>query len=171
MVIDIAKALHMPGVPMPFHFVLDAMEDLPSAMEMLPTANIEGTVLFLGKDTFRVEGTLEIPYKTHCARCVADVIGCLKVDFTEEFAKEENDENLDRYLFTGSRMELAQMIGDLVFVHFPAKSVCKEDCAGLCPICGQDRNVVPCSCSVPLEGNNNNTKPLAGLAEWLSKNQ
>jgi len=28
----------------------------------------------------------------------------------------------------------------------PLKLVCKSDCKGLCPVCGKNRNVEPCSC-------------------------
>jgi uncharacterized protein len=38
------------------------------------------------------------------------------------------------------------MIKEQVFLSLPMKSICKEECLGLCPICGDDLNQGPCRC-------------------------
>ena len=35
---------------------------------------------------------------------------------------------------------------DQLFLEFPMKHLCREDCAGLCPICGKNRNEGTCDC-------------------------
>ena len=35
---------------------------------------------------------------------------------------------------------------DYVLLAFPIQSLCRPDCAGLCQVCGGNRNEVPCTC-------------------------
>ena len=39
-----------------------------------------------------------------------------------------------------------------VLMHFllslPMQRICREDCQGICPICGQNRNLAECGCQV-----------------------
>jgi uncharacterized protein len=43
-------------------------------------------------------------------------------------------------------LDLTEVVRQELLVNLPARVLCKPDCAGLCPICGNDRNVQPCTC-------------------------
>lgn len=61
--------------------------------------------------------------------------------------------------YRGSEIQLDAVCLELISLALPVQPLCREDCAGLCPRCGSDRNEGPCGCS---EANPNS--PFAVLA-------
>lgn len=54
----------------------------------------------------------------------------------------------DEYLVAPDGIvELDQVAADDLIPELPARTLCREDCRGLCPVCGCDRNVTECQCS------------------------
>ena len=52
-----------------------------------------------------------------------------------------------------------------VLLSLPSRTLCKEDCKGLCPRCGQNLNLAPCNCNSSERGQNpSGWNALAGLA-------
>lgn len=43
-------------------------------------------------------------------------------------------------------LDLTEAIRQQVILNLPMQPLCRDDCAGLCPICGGNRNVRACSC-------------------------
>jgi uncharacterized protein len=43
-------------------------------------------------------------------------------------------------------VDVSYYIKEAVILDLPIKAVCQEKCLGLCPICGQNRNEVKCTC-------------------------
>jgi uncharacterized protein len=43
-------------------------------------------------------------------------------------------------------MELEDILREQVLLALPMQRVCREDCRGICPVCGKDRNEAPCDC-------------------------
>lgn len=82
---------------------------------------------------FDLSGQLEYP----CSRCLEPVrIDIDNYDFDEELELEGRTEiDLDPY------------INDALFINEPSFIVCKEDCLGLCPVCGTNLNKETCNCS------------------------
>ena len=58
---------------------------------------------------------------------------------------DEDDADMDDYVIARAESidtdEIA--VSDLV-LELPSKMLCREDCRGLCPVCGADRNEVDC---------------------------
>jgi uncharacterized protein len=46
-----------------------------------------------------------------------------------------------------------------ISLALPVKPLCREDCAGLCPRCGADRNETACGCTETVR-----SSPFAALA-------
>ncbi len=64
-------------------------------------------------------------------------------------AKEELElslEDLDTGYFEGEEIDLSGLIHEQIVLSFPMKPLCCEECRGLCPECGADRNVEACQC-------------------------
>lgn len=100
----------------------------------------------------RVAGTLEGP----CWRCLADAAAPITVD-AREFVGEGRDpdapfdEDLDSAYVEDDRVDVALWARDAFAEAVPPRILCREDCAGLCPSCGADRNTTTCSCA-PAQG-------------------
>ena len=53
----------------------------------------------------------------------------------------------DAFELVGDQLDLRPMVRELVLLDLPEAPVCRDDCAGLCPTCGVDRNEVSCGCT------------------------
>ena len=51
------------------------------------------------------------------------------------------------YVVQDSKVDLEPMVRDTVGVALPLNPLCREDCRGLCPRCGADRNGGDCGCA------------------------
>ena len=48
--------------------------------------------------------------------------------------------------YEGDGVEIADVAREQVLLWLPMQWVCQADCKGICPICGQNRNLAPCNC-------------------------
>jgi uncharacterized protein len=66
----------------------------------------------------------------------------LAVEAPEEAEKEEDEV----YFYQGEHLDLAPMLREQVILSAPMQPLCREDCQGLCPQCGQNWNDRRCDC-------------------------
>ena len=59
---------------------------------------------------------------------------------------DEPDEDGLPVITGGHFLDLHSAVREALFDAYPSKVLCREDCAGLCPICGENRNDGPCAC-------------------------
>ena len=45
-------------------------------------------------------------------------------------------------------LNLIPLIKEIILLSIPMKPLCKEDCKGLCPICGKNKNKENCECKL-----------------------
>jgi uncharacterized protein len=48
--------------------------------------------------------------------------------------------------YEGAGLELNEVLRELVLLALPMRLICSEDCRGICPVCGQNRNQSDCRC-------------------------
>ena len=56
-------------------------------------------------------------------------------------------DELESGWFRGTEIHLDRFVGEILSLAVPVQPLCREDCRGLCPRCGVDRNVESCACS------------------------
>ena len=61
---------------------------------------------------------------------------------------EVKDENLILLSPTANEIDLTEFVHDTLLLAVPMKILCREDCRGLCPVCGVNRNQTDCQCSI-----------------------
>jgi len=66
---------------------------------------------------------------------------------SHEAEVELRPDDLDIYYYDGDEINLDPLIYDEVLLNLPIRPLCREDCAGLCHICGKNKNVESCACS------------------------
>ena len=99
-----------------------------------------------------VSGTIVAPWQGLCRRCTAPVGGDLRIAVRERFVDEARlEDGLDdeAYPIADDRLDLGPMVREAVELELPLAPLCREDCRGLCPVCGTDRNVETCDCVAP----------------------
>jgi uncharacterized protein len=66
----------------------------------------------------------------------------------QEAAMEDADEQDEIYFYQGDHVDLTPMLREQIILVAPMQPLCREDCAGLCPKCGQNLNEWRCGCEL-----------------------
>jgi uncharacterized protein len=74
-----------------------------------------------------------------CMRCLKDADPRVDID-VREVDQPGGGEELDSPYVTGEELDLASWANDAFAFALPQQVVCRDDCAGLCPVCGEDLN-------------------------------
>jgi uncharacterized protein len=81
----------------------------------------------------------------------ADDAGDAPASGEGEEGPEVAEEDLDVFPFDGERVDLEPLFREQFVLAIPYAPLCKEDCKGLCPQCGIDRNTATCTCEPPID--------------------
>ncbi len=100
-------------------------------------------------DGIDVDGTVSAAWSTVCRRCLVDVSGTAVGVVDELYQIEPLDP--DAYLIEDGQLDLAPLIRETVLLELETERLCRDDCAGLCPVCGIDRNSAECSCDTSVK--------------------
>lgn len=105
-----------------------------------------------------MEGKFQIAFSIPCDRCLQDVKVPLHVAFThqivspeKENAAETSDEELfeeEQCFMLGYQLDTEALINNEILINMPVKVLCREDCRGICPVCGRNLNEGECGCDV-----------------------
>jgi uncharacterized protein len=95
-------------------------------------------------DGIDVVGAVSADWATVCRRCLADVSGTAVGEVDELYQIEPLD--TDAYVIRDGQLDLAPLVRETVLLELDTERLCRDDCAGLCPVCGIDRNRAECSC-------------------------
>lgn len=98
----------------------------------------------------RVKGCVRLRLQTSCDRCLADVSTVLDLQFDRVVTSPEvsgEDEIADDLSFMeGYQLNAETFVYNEIIGNWPVKILCREDCKGLCPVCGQNLNERDCGC-------------------------
>jgi uncharacterized protein len=92
-------------------------------------------------------GTVRAPWVGICRRCTVPVSGELTIAVSERFGSPPIAED-ELYPIVDDTIDLGPLVRDAIVLELPMAPLCREDCRGLCPQCGADRNESDCSCVV-----------------------
>jgi uncharacterized protein len=119
----------------------------------------------------RIRAAYRANFEVLCARCVEPVAtpvdGNFDLIFRPQAADAESGERaitLDETeigYYEESGLSLEDVVREQVLLSLPSRTLCKEDCKGLCPRCGQNQNLETCKCDTSSDPRWN---ALAGLA-------
>lgn len=83
-----------------------------------------------------------------CSRCLTLTPIKLKLSFERELLSSEirgaDDEEYG--CIEGNILDIYELIKEEALINMPSKVLCREDCKGLCPVCGANRNETECNC-------------------------
>jgi uncharacterized protein len=92
-----------------------------------------------------VTGTVSATWEGACRRCLETATGRLVTEVREICS---DDPELDvEYTVTADWLDLEPVVHDACILELPLAPLCKDDCLGLCPRCGANRNRETCSCT------------------------
>jgi uncharacterized protein len=128
------------------------------------------------KGRVRIAGRVEATLSLACSRCLESHVVPTDTTFdllylpvaeapagTNEV--EVDDEDINAAFYEDSVIDLRELVHEQLYLALPMKPLCKDDCLGLCPICGANRNTTTCTCEARWED-----PRLAGLKTLLNEN-
>jgi len=125
----------------------------------------------------RLKGRLDTSLEVACARCLEPVVHQVERDFDllyrplgadaghEELSVTDAEAEISYY--QGEGLLLEDVLREQVLLAVPLKTICREDCKGLCPHCGKNLNEVQCSCAT--EKNDQRWEALKDIREKLEQ--
>jgi uncharacterized protein len=106
---------------------------------------VSGDVINTGR-FLAVTGIIGGTARLTCNRCLTDFTQDISVPFSETFREEGDDADPDALSFYGDEIDIAESVREALVIAEPLKALCREDCLGICPVCGVNRNENPCAC-------------------------
>jgi DUF177 domain-containing protein len=91
-------------------------------------------------------------YSEKCNRCLAPSTGKIETNLYGKLLEgktsleDENDGYEEVLYYVNGILRLDEYIREQVIVSLPIKTLCDDDCKGLCPKCGVDLNKEKCDC-------------------------
>ncbi len=96
---------------------------------------------------------IEGEYTCACARCTKELTKTLCIEATYGITRDEDNDSEEYVIAPGGVLDVTEAARTLFYLSLPQRVLCREDCRGLCPVCGTDLNVSACSCTMPQRGN------------------
>jgi uncharacterized protein len=126
-----------------------------TGVQLVEPAEVSCRVRRDGQDVV-LQGRLTTKLAAECGRCLRPVEMPIATEFNEKFvravtwaAEEQHEllpEDLNISVFDGEGIELDDLVREELLLAVPVNVLCREDCKGLCPTCGIDRNLSNCQC-------------------------
>ena len=141
----------------------DKVRTIPVEIEMMSYDSKLGSFPIIEKKPFElcltneddkrlvITGETRFAVAIPCDRCLETVNIPFEVKIGEELPIEEGkiaaDEDGEFVPYIEeSQLDVDRLIYDEILVNWPAKVLCKKDCKGICPKCGQNLNQQDCGC-------------------------
>ncbi len=92
-----------------------------------------------------IQVKMQAAVEAECVRCLSTFQQPLEIDFTELYAFTPDSVTESGLLVpeTG-KIDLTPLVRDEFLLAVPISPICKDDCLGLCPVCGENRNISHC---------------------------
>ena len=164
--LSVKPILYTPGKSLPFSFSFD-LSDLafggryPATRPVFVDGRVTNTAGML-ELTLTARTTLDAV----CDRCAKEFSQEKEISFqcllAEEIQNEEDDEIV---LLENGEVDVGELARTAFVLEMDSKTLCSEDCKGLCPRCGANLNLGSCSCQKEVDPR------LAGLAKLLENKE
>ena len=86
---------------------------------------------------------------SQCDRCLKDISRGFAYSFEHVVVRSVQRDNDEYIVAANDELDMDSIAVDDVLLELPTKTLCSEDCKGLCPICGADLNISACEHSDP----------------------
>ena len=165
MLIDVRQILHNPGKRLDFQFELDLSDlDFNGRCPAKDPVTVSGSVRN-SADVLTLEMTAETTLDAVCDRCGKEFRQNKSVPYSCVLAEEvQNEDNDEIVVLENGKVDAEDLARTAFILDMDTKTLCSEDCKGLCLRCGADLNLGPCSCKKEVDPR------LAALAKLLENN-
>jgi uncharacterized protein len=154
MIVDL---LDLTDESLPFDFSIkpDEIDLETEGVRIVGDIRVKGEVSNSAAKT-DVKGSISAPLEVDCTRCLTPVKKDLDILFDVDFvgkelfpdSKEKHLESadLDTDILEGSELDLTAVAREQLLLNLPETVLCRDECKGICPSCGNNLNEGECSC-------------------------
>lgn len=154
--INMVELLRQPGAERTSDATVDpvALDCVIAEGQSQPAGLVEVAVRAVaGTDDVEVHCHVSIPWAGDCRRCLIPVSGTERVEIVERYRPAGSGhvagsrEDAEVIAVEGDQIDLVPVVRETIMIELPVAPLCSPECAGICPLCGVDRNSAPCECS------------------------
>ncbi|MCR5278889.1 MAG: DUF177 domain-containing protein [Lachnospiraceae bacterium] len=120
-----------------------------SSRKVVKREDLSLDITNVGEGKLELSGNITITLADSCARCLTDVEVPVPVSFVYTVVKPDgfHEQSEDELFFMdGYNLDAEALIDNELLMSLPMKVLCREDCKGLCPVCGSNLNHGACGC-------------------------
>ncbi|URZ16167.1 YceD family protein [Clostridium felsineum] len=100
---------------------------------------MDGSIVTLSAE---VKGTVELT----CSRCLKKFPYNINLEIEEKFTDNPENKDDEVIFINNYEVDVNEIVENNIILSLPMKKLCREDCKGLCPMCGTDLNISKCNC-------------------------
>lgn len=152
MILDMLPILSGASQQIDFDFVFTPNEDsllvaVYSDVDFTEPITVTGNVKNMA-GYMVLSADVKVTYHTMCARCAEPVSSTLEISFEKDIASsgDVSADNDDYIIIEDKKVDLLPIVEEEIMLEMPSRTLCKEDCLGLCQKCGKNLNEGDCSC-------------------------
>lgn len=149
MLLDLKKIFSGESESCSFDYSMNlSSTDLNGNFPFVSPVSVRGTVK--NRDGFaRLQANVSFDFSIPCDRCAERIDRHYDYSFSHVLVLSlENNEDDDRLIeVPNEKLDLDELMREDILLELPTKFLCREDCKGLCPVCGKNLNDGSCGCS------------------------
>jgi uncharacterized protein len=133
----------------------DELNPVDERIRLTEPATVKGKVRLSGNEVF-VNGHIDTRAQVECDRCLQQIELPVSADFALEYITGSDYESSEMAeltedamavsVFDGDAIDVDEIVKEQVLLAVPTRLLCREDCKGICPECGIDKNTGECQC-------------------------
>jgi uncharacterized protein len=147
MIIDVGDLISKKAYKKKVHLVSDIENfyDDGENIEFLKPVTLDGE-LFIAENVICLEGKVTTELRLSCSRCLTSFNYDIDFQIHENFSNN-NENKDDEIIFIDSDIiDITEIIKNNIIISLPIKKLCKDNCKGLCQVCGTNLNISSCNC-------------------------
>ena len=133
----------------------EELSPVDERVRLTAPATVNGKIRLAGKEVF-VNGHVDTRTQVECDRCLKPIELPVNADFELEYvtgseyestaAAELTESQMLVSVFDGTAIDVDEIVKEQILLAVPTRMLCREDCKGICPQCGNDKNAGECEC-------------------------
>ncbi len=133
----------------------EELNPVDERVKLTAPATVNGKVRLSGNEVF-VNGHFDTRAQVECDRCLKPIELPVSADFELEYitgseyestaVAELTEAEMSVAVFDGEALDVDEIVKEQILLAVPTRVLCGEDCKGICPECGVDRNTGECNC-------------------------
>jgi uncharacterized protein len=150
-IIDAERLIGYPGSEYKFSMSINLDPVLIGGQKVnfLPSSILKGCIRNVGNGIL-LQARLNFSVTLVCSRCLEKFSRSLNSNIDQLYVFPEKQEGVfeEQLYLTNNQIEISGAITESAILEIPFNPICQDNCAGLCPTCGKNKNLYPHNCEV-----------------------